>query len=46
VRVLVEVPTHLNAAQRARLQEFADSCDGTTNPISKGFLEKAKDFFR
>ena len=46
VRVLVEVPSHLNAAQRAKLQEFADTCDNTTNPISKGFFEKAKDFFR
>lgn len=46
VRVLVEVPTQLNAAQRAKLQEFAELCDQNTNPISKGFLEKAKNFFR
>lgn len=46
VRVVVEVPTHLNAAQRAKLQEFAELCDANVNPISKGFFEKAKNFFR
>jgi molecular chaperone DnaJ len=46
VRVLVEVPTRLNAEQKAKLQEFSDLCDGEVNPISKGFLEKAKSFFR
>src|SRR5688572_15454177 len=46
VRVLVEVPTRLNAAQRAKLQEFSELCDGDVNPIGKSFLEKAKDFFR
>jgi molecular chaperone DnaJ len=46
VRVLVEVPTRLNPAQKAKLQEFADLCDGEVNPISKSFLEKAKEFFR
>jgi molecular chaperone DnaJ len=46
VRVIVEVPTHLNAGQREKLQEFADLCDQDVNPISKSFLERAKDFFR
>jgi molecular chaperone DnaJ len=46
VRVVVEVPTHLNAAQKAKLQEFAELCDSNVNPISKGFFEKAKNFFR
>ena len=46
VRILVEVPTHLNAAQRAKLQEFAELCDNNTNPIAKTFFEKAKGFFR
>ncbi len=46
VRVIIEVPTHLNGAQRAKLQEFAELCDSTVNPISKGFFEKAKNFFR
>jgi molecular chaperone DnaJ len=46
VRITVEVPNHLNAAQRAKLVEFADLCDANVNPISKSFFERAKDFFR
>jgi molecular chaperone DnaJ len=46
VRVTVEVPARLNAAQKAKLQEFADLCDDSVNPISRGFFAKAKDFFR
>jgi len=46
VRVNVEVPGHLNAAQRAKLQEFASLCDEKVNPISKNFFEKAKRFFK
>ena len=45
VRVLVEVPARLNAAQRAKLQEFAELCDQNTNPIGQSFFEKAKSFF-
>jgi molecular chaperone DnaJ len=46
VRVQVEVPARLNAAQRAKLEEFARLCDENVHPISKGFLEKAKQLFR
>jgi len=46
VRVSVEVPTHLNAAQREKLEEFAELCDERVNPIAQSFLEKAKSFFR
>lgn len=46
VRITVEVPTHLNGAQRAKLQEFAELCDENVNPISKGFFEKARNLFR
>jgi molecular chaperone DnaJ len=46
VRVVVEVPTRLNAAQRAKLQEFAELCDAGVNPLSKSFFERAKNFFR
>jgi molecular chaperone DnaJ len=46
VRVTVEVPTRLNAAQRAKLQEFAAACDASVNPMSKSFFERAKEFFR
>lgn len=46
VRVSVEVPTRLNNVQRAKLQEFAESCDASVNPIGKSFFERAKNFFR
>jgi len=46
VRVAVEVPTHLNSAQKTKLQEFAELCDDRVNPVSRGFLARAKDFFR
>ena len=46
VRVAVEVPARLNAAQRTKLQEFAELCDENVNPLSKGFFEKAKNLFR
>jgi molecular chaperone DnaJ len=45
-RVTVEVPPHLNSAQKAKLQEFASLCDEKVNPMAKSFFEKAKDFFR
>lgn len=46
IRVNVEIPTKLNAAQRAKLQEFAALCDEAVNPISKSFFERAKEFFK
>jgi len=46
VRVAVEVPAHLNAAQRAKLEEFAALCDAKVNPQSQGFFEKAKKLFK
>ena len=46
VRVHVEVPTHLNTAQSAKLQEFAELCDENVNPQSKSFFARAKDLFR
>jgi molecular chaperone DnaJ len=46
VRVAVEVPTHLNGSQRAKIEEFAQLCDANVNPISRGFFEKAKNLFR
>jgi len=45
VRVAVEVPTHLNAAQKTKLQEFAELCDENVNPISRGFFAKARKLF-
>jgi molecular chaperone DnaJ len=46
VRVNVEVPTHLNAAQKASLQQFAELCDESVNPIGKSFFDRAREFFR
>jgi molecular chaperone DnaJ len=46
VRVTVEIPTHLNSAQKAKLQEFAALCDEKVHPLSQGFFEKAKRFFK
>jgi molecular chaperone DnaJ len=45
VRVNVEVPSHLNAAQKAKLQEFAGLCDERVNPLTQSFFEKAKNLF-
>ena len=45
VRLHVEVPTHLNAAQRQKLQEFAQLCDSNVNPLSQRFFEKARKLF-
>jgi len=46
VRVTVEVPNHLNASQRAKLEEFAALCDEDVNPRSRSFCALAKEFFR
>ena len=46
VRIQVEIPTHLDSAQRAKLNEFAALCDGKQAPIASGFFEKAKTFFK
>ena len=46
VRVQVEVPSHLNSTQKAKLNEFAALCDGKEAPLTQGFFEKAKKFFR
>jgi molecular chaperone DnaJ len=46
VRVQVEVPTHLTSAQKAKLQEFAELCNGKESPLTQGFFEKAKKLFK
>jgi molecular chaperone DnaJ len=45
VRVAVEVPTKLGAEQRRKLEEFAESCGDQNTPITKSFLDRAKEFF-
>lgn len=46
VRINVEVPSHLSAAQRAKLQEFAALCNGEESPLIQSFFEKAKNLFQ
>jgi molecular chaperone DnaJ len=46
VRINIEVPSHLTAAQKAKLQEFADLCNGRESPIRESFFEKAKNLFQ
>jgi molecular chaperone DnaJ len=46
VRIMVEVPTRLNAEQRAKLQEFAELCGEENTPLGKSFFDRAKEFFR
>jgi len=46
VRIQVEVPTQLNAEQKAKLREFAALSGENGNPSGKGLLGKAKDLFR
>src|SRR5450432_766130 len=45
-RLLVEVPTDLNAEQRQKLEEFAALCGEENSPLHKSFFERAKEFFR
>lgn len=45
VRVLVEVPTKLDAEARQKLEEFAALCGDENTPLHKSFFEKAKEWF-
>jgi molecular chaperone DnaJ len=46
VRINVEVPTHLSTAQKTKLQEFAELCNGNESPLRQSFFEKAKNLFQ
>ncbi len=46
VRINVEVPTHLSPAQKAKLQEFSELCNGNESPLRQSFFEKAKNLFQ
>jgi len=46
VRLLVEVPSRLNAEQRRKLEEFAALCGEENTPMRKSFFERAKEFFK
>lgn len=45
-RVVVEVPTRLNAEQRRKLEEFSALVGEENTPLHKSFFERAKNFFR
>jgi molecular chaperone DnaJ len=45
VRVSVETPTELNAAQRELLEKFAEISGESVNPQSKSFFEQVKKLF-
>ncbi|MEY2479608.1 MAG: molecular chaperone DnaJ [Verrucomicrobiota bacterium] len=44
-RLIVEVPTRLNAEQRQKLSEFASLTREENTPMRKSFFERAKEFF-
>ena len=46
VRINVEVPTHLTPAQKAKLHEFAELCNGKESPMSQSFFDKARNLFQ
>ena len=45
-RLIVEVPSRLNAEQRRKLEEFAALCGDENTPLRKSFFERAKEFFQ
>jgi molecular chaperone DnaJ len=44
VRIFVEVPTKLRQRQRELLQQFAEESGTEVSPVTRGFLEKLRDF--
>ena len=45
VRIFVEVPTKLTPRQRELLQEFAETSGTEVSPVTKGFMDKLREFF-
>jgi molecular chaperone DnaJ len=45
-RLIVEVPSRLNAEQRQKLEEFANLCGEENTPMWKSFFDRAREFFR
>jgi molecular chaperone DnaJ len=45
-RLIVEVPSHLNAEQRGKLEEFSELCGDENTPLRRSFFERAKEFFK
>jgi molecular chaperone DnaJ len=46
IRINVEVPTHLTSAQKAKLEEFGELCNGKESPLRQSFLDKARKLFQ
>jgi len=46
IRTQVEIPKHLNSAQKEALEHFAKLCDEHTHPERHSFFEKAKKIFK
>src|SRR6266536_261265 len=45
-RLIVEVPSRLNAEQSRKLEEFAALCGEENTPMRRSFFERAKEFFK
>ena len=45
VKVIVEIPTNLDAKQTEALKAFADACGNDVHPMEESFFQKAKRFF-
>ncbi len=45
VRIFVEVPTQLTPRQRELLQEFAEVSGTEVSPVTRGFVDKLREFF-
>jgi molecular chaperone DnaJ len=45
VRIFVEVPSRLNAKQRALLEQLAAESGADAAPVTKGFVDKLRDLF-
>jgi molecular chaperone DnaJ len=45
IRITIDIPKKLTREQREKLEEFADLCGDSTNPIGETFWAKAKRFF-
>jgi molecular chaperone DnaJ len=45
VKIFVEVPSRLNAKQRALLEQFAAESGSDAAPVTKGFVDKLRDLF-
>src|SRR5438132_8956890 len=43
-RLIVEVPSRLNAEQRLKLEEFAALCGDENTPMRRSFFERAREF--